>query len=140
MIIAGDKVEIGDVFIKDSTYVTNKKEVNTNQITIVSKDKKYELTFWTIVPSSFFNTFPLNEKMDIIKYVDDYDIDLAVDGTVYLNSCENTHIYFTKLEDSVFQLNIEIAHPGEQSVFIGKKDPSISHFELEAVIDFTKVV
>lgn len=116
-----------------------KKEVNSNPIMIVSKDKKYELTFWIVVPASFFYTFPLNEKVDIIKYIDNYDIDLAINGMVYLNSYENTHIYFTKLEEGVFRLNVDIERPGEQSGFIGKIDPPISHFELEAIIDFTKV-
>ena len=35
MIIAGDKVAIGDVFIKDSIYVIHKKEVNSNPIMIL---------------------------------------------------------------------------------------------------------
>ena len=67
--------------------------------------------------------------MDIIKYIDNYDIDLAINGTVYLNSYENTHIYFTKLDENIFQLNVEIIHPGEQSILKGKKNVNISKFE-----------
>lgn len=140
MIIDGKKIEIGSVFIADSVYTVQGKKVNTNQITIVSKNKKYEFIFWTLVHYNDFNSLKLNEKVDITEKVDYYDIDLIVDGTIYLNNIENTHIYFTKLDENIFQLNVEIIHPGEQSILKGKKNVNISKFEVETIIDFTKVV
>lgn len=131
MILDGQHIELGDVIISDSKAVINKVEIPINCITIDSKDKKYSFTFWTQKEFHEFNKFPLNEKIDIIDMIDNYDIDFSIESQFSLNTRENTKIYFTRIDDHKYIFN----------TIINDLDVGINNYktlELEVVIDFIK--
>lgn len=138
MIIDGEKIEIGNIIITDSLCTINGKKIKTNNIRITSKNNKYAFVFWTIVPYNYFNALKLNEKTSIMDKIDDGDIDLEVDGTIYINFEENSHVYFTKLKENVFRLNADITHPEEELILEDPQNIVIDKFEIEAIIDFNQ--
>lgn len=132
MNVDGKVYEIGDIIIEDSNYIVNGKKKKANFIDIVSKGSKVCFGFWTLVPLEDFNNFSLNERVDIIDKIDNYDINLSIDDNHYVFSEENSEVYITKIKDNVFNLSV-IINDGSKAI-ISNTDEYFDNFMLDVTI------
>lgn len=132
--------EIGKVIIEPSNCFVGNEKVNTNIISIISKDNNIALTIYTFVPYDCFNALEMNIKTDITDKIDDYDICLYIKDDFYINSVENTEVYFTKLEKNKFKLNVIINDLRNNIVSnLEEDDIKITKVEVESIVDFNGV-
>ena len=128
--------EVGDIKVSPCKTTINGELVkNTKAIKIFSKNKECSFCFYTIKPVSYFNTLPLNQKVDVMDKIDSYDICLDINGNFFINSSLNSEVYFTKLDDLIFKLSVIINNLDD--VVVSKEEANFSRFELEIIIDLS---
>lgn len=128
-------LEIGNIIICPiKTVIKGKNIQNTKSIRIFSKNEECSLSFYTICPINLFNSLVLNEKKSILNMIDSYDISLSIKGDFIINSSLNSEIYFTKLSNLVFKVNVTINNHND--AIVSCKEQTFSKFELETVLDF----
>lgn len=124
----GKYIKIESVKIFNSYVVIKNIKTHTNEIKISSKNEEFNVLVYTLVPHSYFNSLKLNTKTNIIDKIDSSDITLKIKNDIYFSNEENLKVFFTKLMENIFKLNIEI-----------KDEEENINFELEAIIDFNKI-
>lgn len=120
-------IKIESVKIFNSYPVIKEKKINANKIEIIGGNLVFSI--YTIVPFSSFNKLRLNEKTSIMDMIDNYDITLNTKEDIYINNENNSKVYFTKLMENTYKLNVEI----------NNKEENIN-FKVETIIDFNKIV
>lgn len=120
-------IKIESVKIFNSYPVIKGKKINANKIEIIGNNIVFFI--YTIVPFSSFNKLRLNEKTSIMDMIDNYDITLNTKEDIYINNENNSKVYFTKLMENTYKLNVEINNEEENI-----------NFKVEAIIDFNKIV
>jgi len=130
MILDGINIGLGAVVITDSKARKDGIEIPINCIDIYNSDHNYRFTFWTQREFHEYNKLPLNEKVNVMDMIDDYDIDFETkDYGVTINTRENTEIYFTRIDENKYIVNARI------NDLSGEMENN-KILELEAIIDF----
>ncbi len=124
----GKNIRIESVKIFNSYAFIKNIKTHTNEIKISSKNEELTIQIYTLVPHLGFNSLKLNTKTNIIDKIDSSDITLKIKNDIYFSNEENLKVFFTKLMENIFKLNIEI-----------KDEEENINFELEAIIDFNKI-
>lgn len=133
MILDGVDIGLGEVVITDSSSIFNNVEIKTNRIQIYSKDHESILTFWTIQEYEKFNELELNKKTDVLKYIDDYDVDFNTMDYFAIYCRGNVTIDFTRIDINKYIVNAEII---DLSSYIIGNFKNHKNIKVEAIIDF----
>jgi hypothetical protein len=136
MILDGIDIGIGNVKISDSNATIDGVKIKTNRIDISSKDDIYFITFWTIQECEKFNSLELNKKTSILNLIDSYDIDFSSNEYNTINSKENTDVYFTRIDNNKYIINVEIKDLTKCIIGYMKDH---NNLKLETIIDFNKI-
>ncbi len=125
----GKNIKIESVKIFNSYAVIKNVKTHTNEIKVSSKDEELTIKLYTLVPHLAFNSLKLNTKTNIIDKIDSSDIALKTKDNIYFCNKEKSRVFFTKLAENIFRLNLEI-NDEEKNI----------NFELETIIDFNKII
>ena len=125
----GKNIRIESVKIFNSYAFIKNIKTHTNEIKISSKNEELTIQIYTLVPHLGFNSLKLNTKTNIIDKIDSSDIALKTKDNIYFCNKEKSRVFFTKLAENIFRLNLEI-NDEEKSI----------NFELETIIDFNKII
>lgn len=136
MILDGIDLGIGSIVISHSQAVRDEIRIPINRIDIYSKDNKYKFTFWTQQEYEKFNALELNQKIDVLHLIDDYDIDFSTEEYETINSRENTEMYFTRIDKNKYIINAKISN--FDNCVMGNLN-NHKTLELETIIDFNKI-
>jgi len=68
-----------------------------------------------------FKEMPINEKMDIIKYLY-WDTTLKTEETYYLFDLDKDKVYLTRLDDNKFRIEVDIENPDMIYCPLGKNE------------------
>ncbi len=134
MLLDGKDIGLGKVVITDSKAKINNIEIPINCIDIYNKNHKYRFTFWTQREFCEYNKFPLNEKIDVMDLIDDYDIDFGSRELCTINTRDNSEVYFTRIGENKYIIDARINDMSEHA--LGGCMLNYKTLELEAVIDF----
>ena len=136
MILDGKNIGLGMVVITDSHMTSSYDVVTpTKCVDIYNKNHEYRFTFWTTQEYEKFNELPLNERIDVLDFIDDYDIDFGTKEYTTINSRENSKVYFTRIDTNIYKINVEI-EDFDKGVFGNTK--GFKNLKIEAIIDFNK--
>ena len=102
----GKNIRIESVKIFNSYAFIKNIKTHTNEIKISSKNEEFNVLVYTLVPHSYFNSLKLNTKTNIIDKIDSSDITLKIKNDIYFSNEENLKVFFTKLMENIFKLNI----------------------------------
>lgn len=125
----GKNIRIESVKIFNSYAFIKNIKTHTNEIKISSKNEELTIQIYTLVPHLGFNSLKLNTKTNIIDKIDSSDIALKTKDNIYFCNKEKSRVFFTKLAENIFRLNLEI-NDEEKNI----------NFELETIIDFNKII
>ncbi len=129
MKLNGKNIRIESVKIFNSYAFIKNIKTHTNEIKISSKNEELTIQIYTLVPHLGFNSLKLNTKTNIIDKIDSSDIALKTKDNIYFCNKEKSRVFFTKLAENIFRLNLEI-NDEEKNI----------NFELETIIDFNKII
>ena len=136
MILDGIDIGLGDVVITDSKARKNGIEIPINCIDVYNGNHNYRFTFWTQREFHEYNELPLNEKVNVMDMIDDYDIDFASrNGNLTINTRENAELYFTRIAENKYIVNATINDLSKSVVGHMENKKTL---ELEAIIDFVE--
>ena len=125
----GKNIRIESVKIFNSYAFIKNIKTHTNEIKISSKNEELTIQIYTLVPHLGFNSLKLNTKTNIIDKIDSSDIALKTKDNISFCNKEKSRVFFTKLAENIFRLNLEI-NDEEKNI----------NFELETIIDFNKII
>ena len=125
----GKNIKIESIKIFNSYAFIKNIKTHTNEIKISSKNEELTIQIYTLVPHLGFNSLKLNTKTNIIDKIDSSDIALKTKDNIYFCNKEKSRVFFTKLAENIFRLNLEI-NDEEKNI----------NFELETIIDFNKII
>ena len=125
----GKNIRIESVKIFNSYAFIKNIKTHTIEIKISSKNEELTIQIYTLVPHLGFNSLKLNTKTNIIDKIDSSDIALKTKDNIYFCNKEKSRVFFTKLAENIFRLNLEI-NDEEKNI----------NFELETIIDFNKII